>query len=422
VNHADEDAIAVSKVLANGADLRLEVDGVEVDRWLDDFDDATTKVWSYLDFQGYWEGTITAAIGAGDTVTSITVNEDTSDAPGSGILLVNAEAFVYSSKDDATKTFTISLRAAHGTSAAGHSASDTIWWCQHSVYLKYGNEGASAPTVDSDYEPAFELDHSTNTSWVYEEFGEDDGLRPGQWVFQARNWTPTQYGGNRGASADPWVEAGIFVDHWAEEGQYRLSNPCGLTNANFTNGEKWSESVSYFRAYIFSGDPEREEDTISAPGSASSWEAWSDNEALTSGSTWVALRLRSYQKSRDHYLECADCTVTLNSSYTPTLTVGSEQGGATSGYQLACTISNNTTGYEIALAYLMDLNDEIEVDTDAKTVTDLGDGSSQFQALTLVGGPRRDWLKLQPGSNTLEYTESGTAGVTVSIEWEQREY
>jgi hypothetical protein len=420
VNHSDEDVVAHSKMLANGDDLRVEVNGSEVDRWLQDIDNATTQVWCNLDFQAYWEGTIVNAIGSGDSVTSIVVNEATTDAPGSGLLVINSEVFVYSAKDDATKTFTISSRAAHGTSAGTHAASDAIWWCQHSVYIKYGNENASAPSTDDDYEPAFELD-STNTSWVYEEFGEDDGLRTGAWSFQALNKTPTSYGGNQGASADPWVELGIKVDEWSEEGQWRLYNPCGMTAANFTNGEQWSENTSYWKAYIYSGDPEFREDDIAAPGSASSWESWSDNETLQSGATWVALRMRAFQKSRDHYLEAADCTVTLNSSNTPTLTVGSEQGGA-AGYELACTITNNTTGDAIELSYLMDVNDTIVVDTDLRTVTDGGTSSSQFQALTLTGGARRDWLKLQPGSNTIQFDDAGSTGVDIDFSWDERFY
>jgi len=37
-------------------------------------------------------------------------------------------------------------------------------------------------------------------------------------------------------------------------------------------------------------------------------------------------------------------------------------------------------------------------------------------------GPRRHWLPLQPGNNTLEYTETGAVGLTITVEWEKRWY
>jgi len=423
VNHLDGDTVALSKMLANGADLRVEVDGTEVDRWLDGMDTATTKAWVNLNWSAAWAGTITSGIGAGDTVTSITVNEATTGAPSTGILCVNSEYFTYTSKSDATKTFSGVTRAAKGSSAGAHSASDACWWVQHDIWLKYGNYAASAPSVDSDYEPAFELDHSTNTSWVYEEFGEDDGLRTGQWTQSVISGSPTFYGGNRGAGADPWVEIGIdpAYDH---AGRLQLYNPCGFTNVNFSNGEKYAEETGHWSSAVQSstnGSNWTTEYAIPAPAGASNWEAWSDNEALTTGSLYIALSLLQGWSVANYrtWVEAADCTMTLNSSNTPAVTIGSE---STPAYNLACTVTNNTTSKAIELAYQMDVNDSIEVDTDAKTVTDKGDESSQFQALTLTGGPRRDWLKLDPGNNTIQFDDTGTTGVTVTVAYIARYY
>jgi len=115
-------------------------------------------------------------------------------------------------------------------------------------------------------------------------------------------------------------------------------------------------------------------------------------------------------------LEVADCTVTLNSTYTPTHAINAEQGD----YSLNCTIENTTTGKAFSLLYTMALNAVLEVDTLAKTVIDKEDELGQMQALTLVGGPRRDWLVLQGGNNVLEYTEAGAAALTIEVEWVKR--
>jgi len=412
--------VSGGKMQSDGDDLRVLVDGVEVDRWLDGINTTTTKVWVNLDFQAKWDGTIVSAMLAGDTVTTLDVNEDISGAPSSGILIIDSEAFTYTGKNAALKRFTGVTRAAKGTTAAGHSAGATVWWCQHEIYILYGNASASAPSVDDNYKPVFNLATSTNISWDYDEFGEDDGLRTGAWTKQAMLSTPTFYTANRGTDADPWQEIGLLVDSPNDIGLWRLHNPCGLTVANFQNGEKYRANA-YWRGQLRSspnGSTWNLEYSIPSPSAAATWESWSQNETLASGAKYVGLYLEYYVTGATSYLEAADVTVTLDSSFTPTIIIGSEQGN----YSLDCTITNQTTGEAISLSYTMALNEDLEVDTDAKTVIDLEDDSSQFQALTLVGGARRDWLPLQPGSNTLRFDDTGTSGVTVTVEWGERYY
>jgi len=235
---------------------------------------------------------------------------------------------------------------------------------------------------------------------------------------------PSFYGGNRGAAANPWVELGVYQTLNTQWGALQLYNPCGMTNADFTNGEKWADA---FGVAFWPGSPAQirtsingsswtVEDTISSPAVANNWEAWSDNEALTAGSLY--LQLTGPPLIPVTFVECADCTVTLDNTYTPTITIGVEQGN----YSLDAVIENQTTGEAIEVTYTMALNEELEVDTEAKTVTDLEDDSSQFQALALVGGARREWLRLVPGANTLEWTQAGTTGVTVTVDWTERFY
>jgi phage-related protein len=70
----------------------------------------------------------------------------------------------------------------------------------------------------------------------------------------------------------------------------------------------------------------------------------------------------------------------------------------------------------------MEIDKELEIDTDARTVKNLEDNSDQLQAIVSFNSIRREWLRLQPGANTLKYTESGAAGVTVDIEYYRRYY
>lgn len=423
--HSGGQTIAVSKALANGADVLIEVNGVDIDYWLDGFDTASTKIWTTgTNWSKQWDSTITAAIGIGDTVTSITVDDSVVDAPDSGLLFINNEAFSYSARDQNTKTFTISERASVGTSAAAHSLGDTIWWCQNLIYLKYGDETATAPTPDGDYEPIFNQNTSTNTSWVYANFGDDNLKRGGAWSQSTDYGTPVYTTANQATDADPWSDIGVTVAG-NERGRYTLYNPCEITNINATNGEKWSNDKSNYLAGISSwtGSKWEVEYLIPVPAVDSTWEAWSQNQAITSGRVKISMAARSASGSTENRVEMADATVTLNSSKVPLIGSFSETGM----YELDATITNNTTGESIKVAYKMALNDDLEIDTrptleGGKTVTDLTNGTSAFSSLTLVGDPRRDWFKLQPDNNEWEYTEAGAAGVTISLEWYQRDY
>ena len=100
------------------------------------------------------------------------------------------------------------------------------------------------------------------------------------------------------------------------------------------------------------------------------------------------------------------------------MTVGSEGGG----YTLDCEIENQTTGDKIAVKYYMALNEELEVDTDNHTVTDLETDLSQFQAVSFPNGVQKDWIPLQVGNNTLCFTQTGTNNVTLTTEWYERWY
>jgi len=83
-------------------------------------------------------------------------------------------------------------------------------------------------------------------------------------------------------------------------------------------------------------------------------------------------------------------------------------------------IENTATGDSIALSLVMGLDETLEVDTDGKTVTLLADGSGQLQALTLVGGARRDWLRLVDGENELSFEDTGTEELEIVLVWDRR--
>ncbi len=426
--------VSGGKVQSDGDDWRVYVDGEEVDRWFGDsgtsqFNQTATKTWVNMDFEAEAEVDLKTAIAGAGAITEIEADGSITGFPSSGILLIESEAFVYTGKSNVDQRFTGVTRAAKGTSMAAHAAATTITWIQHDVWIYYGDTGLSAPTQDDDYQPAFELDDSTNDSWVYEEFGEDGAERSGGWHNQHdTDGNGTEYTANHETDASPWTEIGMRFDHSNShltefEGYWYVYNPCGITNANFTNGEYYTTSISgtgtYRRLRIrssSSGISWVNEDGITT-STEDSWTAWSINRALTSGSLYVGLFTQvACYTSGELSVECADVTLTLNTTYTPDSSVGSEQ----SNYQLSATITNNTTGDSVTLSYNMALNEDLEIDTDERTVTDLEDNSGQLQAISTFNTVRKHWLPLDPGSNELEYTETGVQGVTVDIEYRER--
>jgi hypothetical protein len=418
-----------AKMQADGDDLRVFVDGVEVDRWLDGINTATTKIWALMTFEAAVSMTLAAAIGSGDTVTEVEVNEEISAMPSEGIILINDEAFVYTAKSTSLRKFTGVTRASKGTSAAAHSQNDIVSWIQRDVWLYYGNASATAPTVDDTHKPAFDLDTSTNDQWVYTDFGEDVASRAYAWDLSPlriddATYNYGCYSATQKTLGTPWSVAGAWVSDtysmipWIGP---LLSNPCGIVNCTIASGEKYYSSTRYTGAtwlqhcrYLPRGSSYwLGFYDIPVPTVEDTWESWSYSGA-DFASVASSVFLASYRSGT--LFGFTDATIDLYTTETPDQTINDEQAN----YSLECTITNTTTGDAIALSYTMALNEELEVNTDEHTVIDLEDASRQIQALTLVGGARRHWLPLQPGSNTLQFDDTGTAGVTVTIEWYER--
>lgn len=426
--------IIAGKAQADGDDLRVEVNGVQVNRWLDSPNTNHCKVWVNLTLQAGQSATLSTAFASGDTLSSLTV-DDVSGFPSSGILYNTAsgEAFTYTGRDDVLNRFTGVTRAAKGTTAGSGTTSDTIVWIEHDIWLLYGNASIGAPSVDDNYKPAFELDHSGNTSWVYEQFGEDDGLRTGAWKTYPFEWRAREYTANHAGTANPWTEVGIITDsevHVAQEAIYYLHNPVGITAAAFSNCEKYSlfKSRFYEMAYVFSQLDWIGETTvlyyIPAPSADNAWQSWSWSGAVSSGKTIVGLYVGTPVGDM-HAAEVDDCTLTLNSSNTPGIVLGAEQGN----YDLDAMLTIVEGGEDqeaIRLQLTMDLDQQLEVDCINRTVTYLKDDANQFQALTLQSPSLRNyWIRLPGHWNggktiSLRYDETGVVRVEIVVTFPDR--
>ena len=427
----DTATLTTAKMQADGDDLRVYADGREIYRWLDAMDTAATKIWFYLSFAASQSFTLKTYIADAGNIAQIDSNEDITRFPSTGTLLIGTEAFVYTSKDNARKLFLGITRGAKGTSLAAHNVGATGYWIQHDVWIMYGNAALTAPTVNDDYKPAFELDHSTNASWVYEVFGDYNSKRTGRWepnsslfVMQTGEPWTYLYGGAYSqtgrALASPFTVMGAWLG--SERSAYvewALHNPCGITNAAWSNGLKrrlsttWEATTVYWlrvqTAYWW-----QTQYAIPTPSVASAWEAWSYSGAAFGVSDKVGFILWWHPCD----VEVGDVTVTLNAAEIPTAAVYAEQ----STYTMNATLTNVTTGDAIQVAFELEANETLQIDTWAKDVTYLKDGSSQFQAVTTLGTVRQDWLALLPGTSVLMLEDAGITGGTIVTSFRQRYY
>jgi hypothetical protein len=410
---------------ATGDDIRVYVDGVEADYWLDGINTATTKIWVNIDWQAAQTGTLSAAMGTG-SLTTVTVNEDISQWPSSGLFLIDSEVFAYTGRNTTTKTFTGVTRASRGTTAAAHDAADAVTWVQHEIWIEYGDATLDPIVPDNDYKPMFVLT-SSNTSWDYDEFYD---LVSGSSRMQSRRtgrWTPSGtgsnvYGGNQNTTDDPYEELGLASSVAGTKAAisyyWSLFNPCGITAANFQNGQFWHGRGDWWAGYVQSSSGGAAWTTnYSIPTSSNeTWNSWSQNvTGLTVN--YVRLWLSGYASlAKPMRLECADVTVTLNSSYTPLVVLAA----ADQTYRVQPTIENQTTEESITIDAAVDVDQSIEIDVANHQVTLLADDSDAYNAVETVEGVRRWILRLQAGSNTLSYTQTGLVEVDVDIVFERR--
>ena len=445
--------VAGGTVQADGDDVRVVVNGTEVERWFGGggMNSATTGVWIVLDYSPAVTMTNGGTIDVAGTVTTITLAATTANStaikklPAIGDVLIDSERFTYTGKNDTARTLTGVTRAVKGTSAGSHAVGGTIRWIEHDVWLMYGNASATAPEQTDERKPIFNLTTSTNASWDYDDFaaGESNyyalpnSTRAGSWVpkvvsaYGAESMIFT--GGISGITpvmANPSSAMGMSVESFIRSGrwqaetahlEWRWQNPAGGT-AVITTGQKLRIGSSFpGRAalqYSSDGVTWTSKWNEVTPTNAGSVTAFANNGTATLGAAYKYIRFDLYGSVvagalTQAYMSVTDVTIAVGTNK-PTVTLGAEAAN----YWLNLTIANGATGESITLKQLMVTTQTLTVDCEAHTVT-LSDGTNCLAALAL-SSPRVEWLDLAAGANVLTFTDVGTAGVTAVITWNDR--
>lgn len=407
--------------------IAVAADGAMVRRWIDGYDTTETSVWVNLDWIYCPHTWLRTGFGSGDTVTEIEADGDISAFPFSGILMINDELFTYSGKDGGTSRFTGVSRAAKGSTAGTHAGGengtgDEVYLIQHDLWLLYGGSGYWLNTYDltrpdgwaglrdeDTYKPIFDLANSGNWGWRFSYFGETAAPR-------GMSWRPGGAPTGTGTSGDPYDEL-ILTNNYSlttmSESFWSLPIAFNLTSARIIGRGVNYEPSALWQVGLYAGGGAYV--NVPQPAYGDSEFALVDFDLETT-ETRYAEDVRFYQRSGGA-IEARLDTATLYWDDYPLAAVLDE----IAMYDLALTLENVTTGQSVTLTLAMALDEQLEVNTANHTVRLLDDGSSQYQALER-STRRREMLLLQPGNNTLRVTEDGLAGMTITIEFEERSY
>jgi hypothetical protein len=449
--HADNAEIKVSKIEADGGDIHVYVDGVDVNYWLNGMNGATTKVWANFDLRPAVTLTVSGSYISSDTAITLVVTAANKEAianlPSSGLLLWESELVPFSAKSDGGLTVTLAGRGAKGTTAASHADATTMKWIEHEVWLIYGDASLTNYTVSDTNKPIFNLT-STNTSWDYDDFLQLDSnsaavSRTGMWgysVYIEAGLLAIYYSVGTGGTAAATLSQrlalasqtfsvmGLTAQSASATKGYVLwtfYHQAGVTHVT-ADGNKIANVVAFWNNtanYVVA--PEKSADggswssmwTEAAPASNNVWASFSQGSTSLSGTyQYLRWRLQIYDAVQGiAALEINNVTLTLDSSATPSVSLGSE----VTSYLIDAKITNNTTGEFVRVKYALPLNDTLEIDTLTKKVTYSDEGISAREAVTF-STIRDNWLRLGTGNNTLQYDETGAAAVTIVVKWRDR--
>ena len=433
----DTATLTTAKMQADGDDFRVWVDGIEVDRWLQDMDTATTKCWVNLNLGPRREGTTNTTIAASGAITTITLSKTKANleflykmaAAVNKVVLIDSEAFTFTGVNLVTYQLTGVTRAAKDTSMAVHTQPKTVRWIEHDIWILYGDSTLTAPDVDDDNKPIFALS-STNGAWAFTNFYDADTARTGMWkgeVLSSRTGLSYTYTAPDNTFADPSTSLGLALigsEDFQVQNEtgtlgWSFEHPATITTVLFSGDKYFTSSwpaivgLQYLKTNTawFTADNQVE------PTVAYVWQSFGPTTANISSPYPSAIRfvidgLLSSAIGEMALAQFDTVTATFNSSNLPTIAVGAEAAA----YYFDATITNTTSGEYIKCAVPCLLNEIVTIDCENKEAY-LSDGQ---RVSVILSTDRSEWLDLAVGNNTLQWDDTGTNAVTVHVQHRDR--
>lgn len=289
---------------ATADDVRVFVDGVLTDFYPGNWDTNGSRVWINLDFEVSPEMETFSAFNIGDDILEIdsTFVYNSRILPESGLLIVdsgsgNYEVVSYeghSNNNTDPQQFFITGRGLRGSTEQNHAAKVAVWWIQHDIFLEYGLAGSTPYPSDPDKAPAFDINTSSNSQWIYTTFG--SGLpinisdNTGRFIFNQGSLMEPYTGVNNAGDTSPYDVIGIkqiepnpvsldFVSDWRQIfplGMLILSVSGSRFAGSSSNQANWWNKIQTG----FDGQSWTEWYDIAAPGLTGTWTPFSNSAGV----------------------------------------------------------------------------------------------------------------------------------------------
>lgn len=445
--------VAGGDMLASGDDIQILIDGVEVDRWLGNMNAADTKIWVNLSLSASdWQVGVlgTSIASSGDvfeialypTVHNRKVLANLASAVNK-VVLIDDEAFVYESIDLNNCKFISStnMRAKKNTAMAAHTDGVSVRYIEHDIWFNYGNPDAVAPTLDDTQKPIFDLDASTNTSWVYTDVWNYPNPRPGSFITSGNGPTPPNnsfisFGdlttGGTGVSPGEFLANVVLVRPWAtailvnQLFEWTLYHPCGIDEVVFS-GDKYisaTPGLAGWPSFVglrksTDGNVWADAQTESAPASVDTWDDFGPTTVdllAVSGYPYIRFFINAQITSTSAaeqtiMIQWDTITVNIVSAAVPVCVFNAE----IDNNPISAIILNTNTGEYLTLNTICKTNTTILIDCENKKVT-YEDGTNRLYALGWSPGRSDDsWLDCPPGLNEFQYIDVGMSDVDVAV-------
>jgi len=466
--HADNVKICMSHVKADLSDMRVKYNpngvgnAADIPYWTGTVPSATTKIWANLAYKKNSDFVV-ATGGITDVATTLnaerlTYAESLNIAKTDGLLLCESELISY---ETFTKTagaekgvFSGLNRGVFGTTAAAHAAFVDVHPTAE-LRIFSGNKDLTAPTTqDNSGRPIFNLDNSTNATWIYETMRDTNYSKAYQWQPFRNVAKAIPYGYQSSHSngppivqpvtiyppiANPSLQMGItFLSGCLGTAYWEATFPFGLlhdgANPTLTATTVYRFGTALNKIYLQTyADATTLSDQVAvAENTVSNW-ASTATLTLTGSSTAPAFRARFYGNvARTAIPRTFAADIETITCYLSALTNSTTEGvpyvvalaRTANTYNLSAVITNTTPVFDIAINMElsgMKAGDVLEIDTAAKTVTVVNGGkrTPRFEAISW-NGVRAEWFPLFQGANALQYDEVGVTNNNISVSWRGR--
>ncbi len=470
-NHATDVTNLVS--LANADDIRVEINGQTVNRWISGANTPSAKLWVYIDLPKenvLRLGEVALSSGGSETEVQLTANwnqhSKITALPSSGQFKIGTERFTYTGKSINTSNmilkFTGVKRGVLQSSKAAHAVGDLIFWIPNQIWVYQGNTTViDPPTTEdvADFEPAFELT-STNIQWIYDTvFFDADRKRGWGFTNAITELNPTQDNIIIGESEVFTDNEGTFINPAAVLGQKIASINDPYANGNFKN---ISASISATLEIPFGIKAVTVEGRKAYKGSEwvakhSLWysrgegdwvQKWNDNTIPSVAETWE--NLDGAIEATLHTLDAVNgyrfilflqkgaisggstqnwdawqidkCTLDFNSSEVPVITNKfAGVGGGIEVVELKYLIVNSATGDSIEVNASIELNETLILDFQNFDFYTLSDNIKFPISVRPTGDITGHWFRLVGGkANQITITDAGMPITIMNVRWKGR--